>query len=120
MGVFRDLSLQRVDCLIVDKGDFGAGASSAPSRMIHGGLRYLENGSFSLVAEATRERNLLLRNAPHLVKPLKTVVPLASLFGGMLGSALRFSAGQPRRARAACWRWGCGCGCTTCWAGASA
>ncbi|MFS2056202.1 hypothetical protein ACEN8K_46345, partial [Variovorax sp. CT11-76] len=67
-----------------------AGASSAPSRMIHGGLRYLENGSFSLVAEATRERNLLLRNAPHLVKPLKTVVPLASLFGGMLGSALRF------------------------------
>lgn len=98
VGVFRDLSLQRVDCLIVDKGDFGAGASSAPSRMIHGGLRYLENGSFSLVAEATRERNLLLRNAPHLVKPLKTVVPLASLFGGMLDSALRFL-GRPASPR---------------------
>jgi glycerol-3-phosphate dehydrogenase len=89
-GVFRDLSLQGVDCLIVDKGDFAAGASSAPSRMIHGGLRYLESGSFSLVAEATRERNLLLRNAPHLVRPLETVVPLSSSLGGLLNSVLRF------------------------------
>lgn len=90
VGVFRDLSLQGVDCLIVDKGDFAAGASSAPSRMIHGGLRYLESGAFSLVAEATRERNLLLRNAPHLVRPLETVVPLSSHFGGLLSSMLRF------------------------------
>lgn len=90
-GVFRDLSLQGVDCLIVDKGDFAAGASSAPSRMIHGGLRYLESGAFSLVAEATRERNLLLRNAAHLVRPLETVVPLSSRFGGLLGSMLRFA-----------------------------
>jgi glycerol-3-phosphate dehydrogenase len=90
VGVFRDLSLQGVECLIVDKGDFAAGASSAPSRMIHGGLRYLEHGSFSLVAEATRERNLLLRNAPHLVRPLKTVVPLSNHFGGLLSSAMRF------------------------------
>ena len=95
VGVFRDLSLQGVDCLIVDKGDFGAGASSAPSRMIHGGLRYLESGSFSLVAEATRERNLLLRNAPHLVRPLKTVVPLSSFFGGLLSSALKFVGKTP-------------------------
>lgn len=91
VGVFRDLSLQGVDCLIVDKGDFAAGASSAPSRMIHGGLRYLESGAFSLVAEATRERNLLLRNAAHLVRPLKTVVPLSTRFGGLLGSMLRFT-----------------------------
>ncbi|RZJ25233.1 MAG: glycerol-3-phosphate dehydrogenase/oxidase [Haliea sp.] len=90
-GVFRDLSLQGVDCLIVDKGDFASGASSAPSRMIHGGLRYLENGAFSLVAEATRERNLLLRNAPHLVRPLETVVPLSTHFGGLLSSILRFT-----------------------------
>ncbi len=95
VGVFRDLSLQRVDCLIVDKGDFSAGASSAPSRMIHGGLRYLENGSFALVAEATRERNLLLRNAPHLVQPLKTVVPLSSFFGGVMSSALKFFGRTP-------------------------
>ncbi|CUI96177.1 glycerol-3-phosphate dehydrogenase/oxidase [Achromobacter xylosoxidans] len=90
-GVFRDLSLQGVDCLIVDKADIAAGASSAPSRMIHGGLRYLESGAFSLVAEATRERNLLLRNAAHLVRPLETVVPLSSRFGGLLGSVLRFA-----------------------------
>ena len=90
VGIFRDLSLQGVDCLVVDKGDIASGASSAPSRMIHGGLRYLEHGSFSLVAEATRERNLLLRNAPHLVRPLKTVVPLTNSFGGLLSSALRF------------------------------
>lgn len=91
VGVFRDLSLQGVDCLIVDKGDFASGASSAPSRMIHGGLRYLESGSFSLVAESTRERNLLLRNAAHLVRPLKTVVPLSTRFGGLLDSMLRFT-----------------------------
>jgi glycerol-3-phosphate dehydrogenase len=90
VGVFRDLCLQGVDCLLVDKADFAAGASSAPSRMIHGGLRYLEHGSFSLVAEATRERNRLLRNAPHLVRPLKTVVPLSNAFGGLLSGALRF------------------------------
>ncbi|QQB33184.1 glycerol-3-phosphate dehydrogenase/oxidase [Achromobacter deleyi] len=90
-GVFRDLSLQGVDCLIVDKADIAAGASSAPSRMIHGGLRYLESGAFSLVAEATRERNLLLRNAAHLVRPLETVVPLSSRFGGLAGSVLRFA-----------------------------
>ncbi|MEK8029198.1 glycerol-3-phosphate dehydrogenase/oxidase [Ideonella sp. DXS29W] len=97
VGVFRDLCLQGVDCLLIDKGDVAAGASSAPSRMIHGGLRYLEHGSFSLVAEATRERNLLLRNAPHLVKPLKTVVPLSNRFGGLLSSVLRFTrlAGSP-------------------------
>jgi len=90
-GTFRDLCLQGVDCLLIDKSDFGAGASSAPSRMIHGGLRYLENGEFALVAEATRERNLLLRNAMHLVRPLSTVIPLSSWFGGLLGSALRFA-----------------------------
>lgn len=99
-GVFRDLCLQSTDCLIVDKADFSSGASGAPSRMIHGGLRYLENGEFSLVAESTRERNLLLKNANHLVFPLKTVVPLTSLFGGLIGSALKFfGRTQPSRSR---------------------
>jgi glycerol-3-phosphate dehydrogenase len=99
-GVFRDLAHQGVDCLILDKGDFASGASSAPSRMIHGGLRYLEHGSFSLVAEATHERNLLLRNAPHLVRPLKTVVPLSNYFGGLLSSMFRFTGiAAPSKAR---------------------
>ena len=65
--LFRDLSLQGVNCLITEKADFGAGTSAAPSRLIHGGLKYLETGEFGLVAQSTLERNLLLRNAPHCV-----------------------------------------------------
>ncbi|MDR5827861.1 glycerol-3-phosphate dehydrogenase/oxidase [Caballeronia sp. LP006] len=89
-GVFRDLSLQGVDCLLIDKTDFAAGASSAPSRLIHGGVKYLETGEFRLVAESTLERNLLLKNAPHYVLPLETVLPIHSYFGGMVASARRF------------------------------
>ena len=63
-GTFRDLAPQGVDCLIVDRGDRCAGTSAAPSRLIHGGLKYIDTGEFRLVAESTRERNLLLRNAP--------------------------------------------------------
>ena len=89
-GTFRDLALQGVDCLIVDQGDWCAGASAAPSRLIHGGLKYLETGEFRLVAESTRERNLLLRNAPHFVKALATVVPIHSVFSGIVPSIKRF------------------------------
>lgn len=89
-GLFRDLALQGVDCLLIDRGDFGGGTSAAPSRLIHGGLKYLETGEFDLVAESARERNRLLRNAPHYVKPLPSVVPVHSRFGGTLGAALHF------------------------------
>src|ERR1700722_13737165 len=89
-GLFRDLCEQGVDCLIIDKADFGSGTSAAPSRLIHGGLKYLETGEFRLVAQSTLERNLLLRNAPHLVRPLETVLPIHSYFGGIVMSALRF------------------------------
>lgn len=89
-GLFRDLSLQHVDCLLIDKTDFASGASCAPSRLIHGGVKYLETGEFGLVAESTLERNLLLKNAPHFVLPLETVLPIHSYFGGMVASARRF------------------------------
>jgi len=89
-GLFRELALQGVDCVLVDKADFAAGASSKSSRMIHGGLRYLENREFGLVREALFERNRLLENAPHYVGPLKTTVPLFSWFGGLIRSALIF------------------------------
>ncbi|AJY38081.1 glycerol-3-phosphate dehydrogenase/oxidase (plasmid) [Burkholderia humptydooensis] len=89
-GLFRDLAMQQVDCLLIDKADFASGASSAPSRLIHGGLKYLETGEFRLVAESTLERNLLLKNAPHFVRPLETVLPIQSYFGGIVASALRF------------------------------
>jgi glycerol-3-phosphate dehydrogenase len=89
-GLFRDLALQGVDCLLIDRGDICQGASAAPSRLIHGGIKYLETGEFRLVRESAMERNRLLRNAPHFVKPLETVLPVSSWFGGIASSALRF------------------------------
>lgn len=60
ISVFRELALQGVKVLLVEKDDFCSKASAAPSRMIHGGLRYLENGEFQLVKEALYERNRYL------------------------------------------------------------
>lgn len=82
-GLFRDLCDQGINCLIVDKSDFAAGTSAAPSRLIHGGLKYLETGEFSLVAQSTLERNLLLKNAPHCVEPLPTFIPVFSWLRGI-------------------------------------
>ncbi|MGB3374713.1 MAG: glycerol-3-phosphate dehydrogenase/oxidase, partial [Microbacterium sp.] len=90
ISLFRDLALQGVDAVIVDRGDFAGGASSASSHMIHGGIRYLENGEFRLVRESVRERNGLLRIAPHYVKPLETTIPIYSTFSGILSAPLRF------------------------------
>lgn len=90
IGLFRDLALQGVDVLIVDRDDFCSGASAASSHMVHGGLRYLENSEFRLVKEALTERNLLLRNAPHYVKPLPTTVPIFKRFSGFLNAPLKF------------------------------
>jgi glycerol-3-phosphate dehydrogenase len=87
-GLFRDLCAQGLRCLLVEKGDFGSGTSAAPSRLIHGGLKYLETGEFRLVAESTYERNLLLRNAAHLVRPLPTILPIFSWTRG-IWAALR-------------------------------
>ncbi|MGO4785796.1 FAD-dependent oxidoreductase [Cryobacterium sp. W22_MBD10_FK3] len=90
IATFRDLALQGVDVTIVDRGDFVSGASAASSHMIHGGIRYLENGEFRLVKESVTERNGLLKIAPHYVKPLKTTVPMFSAFSGVLAAPLRF------------------------------
>ena len=87
ISTFRELALQGVRVLLVDRGDFCGACSSAPSRMIHGGLRYLENGEIGLVREALRERDALLRNAPHFVRPLPTTVPIQHVFSGLLNSA---------------------------------
>jgi len=87
VGTFRDLALQGVRVLLVERGDFCGACSAAPSRMIHGGLRYLENGEIGLVREALRERDALLRNAPHLVRPLPTTVPIQHIFSGLLNNA---------------------------------
>ena len=89
-GTFRDLALNKVKVLLIDKGDYCSGASSASSHMAHGGIRYLENGEFRLVREAVQERNRMIENAPHLVRPLPTVVPMFKLFSGLLNAPLKF------------------------------
>lgn len=90
IGTFRDLALNDVDVLLVERADFCSGASSASSHMAHGGIRYLENGEFRLVREAVQERNRLIQNAPHIVKPLPTAIPIFKWFSGLLNAPLKF------------------------------
>lgn len=90
IGAFRDLALNGVDVLLIERADFCSGASAASSHMAHGGIRYLENGEFRLVREAVRERNRLIRNAAHLVKPLPTTIPIFKHFSGLLNAPLKF------------------------------
>jgi glycerol-3-phosphate dehydrogenase len=93
-GVFRELALQGVSVMLVEKGDFCSGSSAAPSRMIHGGLRYLEYGETKLVRESLHERDALLRNAPHYVRPIETVMPLYSWFKGLFSAIPKFIRGK--------------------------
>lgn len=99
LSVFRDLALQDVDVVLVEKNDYCSGASAASSHMIHGGVRYLENGEIRLVKESLQERNRLLAAAPHYVKPLKTTIPIFSVFSGLLSAPIRLfthSQGKPK------------------------
>src|SRR5881409_1675072 len=75
-GIARDAALRGLRTALVDKGDLGGGTSSVSSRLIHGGIRYLEQGDFRLVLEASRERRVLLGIAPHLVHPLPFLFPV--------------------------------------------
>ena len=99
VATFRDLALQGVDVALVEKNDFISGASAGSSHMIHGGVRYLENGEFRLVHEAVRERNDLIGTAPHYVKPLQTTIPIHSAFSGLFNAPLRMlthRSGKPK------------------------
>ncbi len=89
-GTFRDLCLQGVDCLLVERTDVCSGASAAPSRLIHGGIKYLETNEFRLVRESAMERNRLLNNAPHYVKALEVVFPVNSWFAGLKDGTLGY------------------------------
>ncbi|HET8523082.1 MAG TPA: glycerol-3-phosphate dehydrogenase, partial [Thermomicrobiales bacterium] len=75
-GIARDAAMRGLRVLLIDKGDIASGTTSWSTRLIHGGLRYLEHAEFSLVRESLREREYLLHNAPHLVKPLPLVLPI--------------------------------------------
>ncbi len=90
VGLLRELALQGVDALLVEKSDFCSGASSASTRVIHGGLRYLENREFRLVKESLQERNRLLKNAPHYVRPLPTTIPIFNWTAGLLPALGKF------------------------------
>src|SRR5579862_9016585 len=74
-GVAIDGASRGYQVLLLEQSDFGKGTSSRSTKLVHGGIRYLERGNVTLVMEALKERGLLLRNAPHLVRNLGFVVP---------------------------------------------
>jgi glycerol-3-phosphate dehydrogenase len=86
----RELALNGVDVCVVDVGDVCSGTTPWSSRLIHGGLRYLEYGEFDLVRESLAERTRLLRLAPQFVQPLQLYIPVRSRFGGLFESAAKF------------------------------
>lgn len=75
-GIARDATMRGLRTLLLDKEDIAAGTTAASTRLIHGGLRYLEHGEVGLVRESLREREVLLRIAPHLVAPLPLLIPI--------------------------------------------
>ncbi|HET7681733.1 MAG TPA: glycerol-3-phosphate dehydrogenase [Xanthobacteraceae bacterium] len=74
-GIARDAAGRGLRVLLVEQNDLASGTSSTSSKLIHGGLRYLEHGAFRLVREALAEREVLLRLAPHLIRPMRFVLP---------------------------------------------
>ncbi len=75
-GIARDAALRGLRVALFEKGDYGSGTSSKSSKLIHGGLRYLEQGEIGLVFESVSERRVQVQVAPHLVRPLKFLVPI--------------------------------------------
>jgi glycerol-3-phosphate dehydrogenase len=105
-GIARDLALRGLKVALVEQRDLASGTSSRPTRLIHGGLRYLEMFDFALVRTDMREREVLLRLAPHLVQPLQFLMPMyrrgvlyrAKLQAGMqLYDALSYDKSLPTR-----------------------
>lgn len=115
-AIARDAAGRGLDVLLVEKDDLAAHTSSASSKLAHGGLRYLERREFRLVRESLAERDALLRNAPHVVRPLRFVLPHAPgmrpfwlirlgllaydalAFRGSLGRSCSIRRGDPLRA----------------------
>ena len=75
-GAARDAARRGLSVAMVDRGDIAGGTSSRSSKLVHGGLRYLEQGEVSLVFEAVAERRILQEIAPHLVHPLPFLLPV--------------------------------------------
>src|SRR5579884_1149870 len=75
-GIALDAAARGLRTALVERADFGSGTSSRSSKLVHGGLRYLQQRDFRLVYEALGERQHLLENAPHLVTPLPFLIPI--------------------------------------------
>lgn len=88
-AIARDAALRGIRVALVEKGDFASGTSSRTSKLVHGGLRYLEHGYLGLVRESCLERQRLLKLAPHLVKPLRFLLPFSSGSGWLPYPILR-------------------------------
>src|SRR4051794_41358165 len=74
-AIARDAAGRGLRVLLLEQNDLGSGTSSASTKLIHGGLRYLEHGAFRMVRQALVEREVLLRMAPHVIRPLRFVLP---------------------------------------------
>jgi len=88
-AIARELTLSGVGVIVVDANDIAAGATAWSTRLIHGGLRYLEYGEIGLVRESLAERNRLVRLAPHLVRRLPFYLPVQGRWGGLWAAAAR-------------------------------
>ena len=82
IGVAVDASSRGYKVLLVEQSDFGKGTSSKSTKLVHGGVRYLQQGNISLVLEALKERGIMRRNAPHLVNDLSFIVPVYDWWEG--------------------------------------
>ena len=74
-GIARDASGRGLQVCLAEMGDIGSGTSSASTKLIHGGLRYLKYFDFKLVRESLKEREVLLRNMPHICWPMRFILP---------------------------------------------
>ncbi|HUS38601.1 MAG: glycerol-3-phosphate dehydrogenase/oxidase [Pirellulales bacterium] len=110
VALARELLLNRVPVVLVDTADLCSGASAYSSRLIHGGLRYLEYGEFDLVRQSLDERGRLLRLAPQFVKPLQLYIPARRRLGGLWPTLTRFLLGRSTAAHRERGMWLVRCG----------
>ncbi len=91
-GIARDAVGRGLSAMLVEQGDFASATSQWSTKLIHGGLRYLEYYEFRLVGESLREREVLLKAAPHLIAPLQFILPARAAFAPALDDRRRHAA----------------------------
>src|SRR5262245_22369116 len=89
-AIARELILNPVPVVLIERACIASGTTAYSSRLIHGGLRYLEHSEFALVRESLHERTRWLKLAPHLVRPLELFIPVRNWWGGLGNAARKF------------------------------